>query len=111
MKNALFVRGGWTGHTPIESPDLFASLLEAQGFKVETSETLDVYEDADRMSALSLVVQSVSISNISSDQEQGLLKAVRAGDGFAGWHGGAIDSFRSNTEHQWMAGGQWVAHP
>jgi type 1 glutamine amidotransferase len=111
MKKALFVRGGWTGHTPVESTDLFASLLESKGFSVEKSDTLEVYQDADRMNALSLVVQSVSLSDISSDQEKGLLNAIRGGVGFAGWHGGAIDSFRSNTEYQWMTGGQWVAHP
>ncbi|MBU2437935.1 MAG: ThuA domain-containing protein, partial [Acidobacteria bacterium] len=31
--------------------------------------------------------------------------------GIAGWHGGLADSFRSNTEYQFMVGGQWVAHP
>ena len=31
--------------------------------------------------------------------------------GIAGFHGGIIDSFRQNTEYQWMTGGQWVAHP
>ncbi len=31
--------------------------------------------------------------------------------GIAGWHGGMGDSFRNNTEYQFMVGGQWVAHP
>jgi type 1 glutamine amidotransferase len=31
--------------------------------------------------------------------------------GFGGWHGGAGDSFRNNTDYQFMVGGQWVAHP
>lgn len=29
----------------------------------------------------------------------------------AGRHGGIGDSFRNNTEFQFMVGGQWVAHP
>lgn len=33
------------------------------------------------------------------------------GAAVAGWHGGMCDSFRTNTEYQFMTGGQWVAHP
>ncbi|HEX4713385.1 MAG TPA: ThuA domain-containing protein [Ktedonobacteraceae bacterium] len=44
-------------------------------------------------------------------QEHGLLEAVKAGAGLAGWHGCMADSFRQNTEYQFMVGGQWVAHP
>jgi type 1 glutamine amidotransferase len=36
---------------------------------------------------------------------------VKSGVGFGGWHGGAGDSFRNNTDYQFMVGGQWVAHP
>ena len=31
--------------------------------------------------------------------------------GMAGCHGGMGDSFRENTDWQFMVGGQWVAHP
>ena len=31
--------------------------------------------------------------------------------GLAGWHGGMCDSFRVDTEYQFMTGGQWVVHP
>ena len=27
------------------------------------------------------------------------------------WHGGLADSFRANTEYEFMVGGAWVAHP
>jgi uncharacterized protein len=36
---------------------------------------------------------------------------VKSGVGLGGWHGGMADSFRNNTEYQFMVGGQWVAHP
>jgi hypothetical protein len=51
------------------------------------------------------------MGTITPEQEAGLLDAVRSGVGIAGWHGGMGDSFRNNTEYQFMVGGQWVAHP
>jgi hypothetical protein len=51
------------------------------------------------------------MGQIDVKQEKSLLEAVRSGTGLAGWHGGTGDSFRSNTEFQFMVGGQWVAHP
>ena len=48
---------------------------------------------------------------ITPDQERGLLGAVRAGTGLAGWHGGMADAFRANPAYQFLVGGQWVAHP
>ena len=51
------------------------------------------------------------MGNITGEQAGGLVKAVRSGVGFAGWHGGMGDAFRDNTEYQFMVGGQWVAHP
>jgi len=39
------------------------------------------------------------------------LTAVKNGVGIAGCHGGFGDSFRSNTEYQYMVGGQFVSHP
>ena len=53
----------------------------------------------------------VTMSTITKEQESGLLAAIKSGVGLAGWHGGMADSFRDNTEYQWMVGGQWVAHP
>lgn len=111
MKRALMVWGGWDGHTPKESTELLKPSLEAEGFDVDVSDSLDVYTDAEEMNALDLVVQSVTMAEISAEQERGLLAAVKGGVGFAGWHGGAIDSFRKNTAYQWMTGGQFVTHP
>ena len=110
-KKALVVWGGWEGHTPKECAELFAPWLRQQGYAVEVSNTLDSYLDPDKMMSLSLVVPIWTGGEITREQEKGLLDAVASGVGIAGWHGGMCDSFRKNTEYQWMTGGQWVAHP
>ncbi|GAC1431727.1 MAG: ThuA domain-containing protein [Chloroflexota bacterium] len=111
MKRALMVWGGWEGHEPRQCVELFAPLLQAGGYDVEIADTLDAYLDAAKMQALDLIVPVWTMSTISKEQEQGLLSAVASGVGLAGWHGGMADSFRNNTEYQFMVGGQWVAHP
>lgn len=111
MKSALVVWGGWDGHEPKQCVDIVAPVLEKQGFKVEISDTLDSYLDTEKMMALSLVVPVWTMGSITGEQEKGLLDAIRSGVGIAGWHGGMGDSFRMNTEYQFMVGGQWVSHP
>ncbi|MCG2815806.1 MAG: ThuA domain-containing protein [Acidobacteriota bacterium] len=110
-KKALVVWGGWDGHEPRQCVDIFAPWLEKQGFEVTVSNSLDSYTDKTLMSSLDLIVQVYTMAQITGEQEKGLLDAVRSGIGIAGWHGGLADSFRSNTEYQFMVGGQWVAHP
>jgi len=111
MKSALMVWGGWEGHEPKQCVDIFAPFLQEQGFDVRIENTLDVYREGDYMQALSLVVPVWTMGQITPEQERGLLSAIRQGVGIAGWHGGMGDSFRNNTEYQFMVGGQWVAHP
>ncbi len=105
------VWGGWSGHEPKQCVERFAPALREAGFEVEISDTLDAYLDRSRMEALSLIVPCWTMDTIRPDQLDGLLDAVRAGVGIAGWHGGMADSFRQSTEYQFMVGGQWVAHP
>jgi len=111
MKKALLVWGGWSGHEPKQCVDIFAPYLQSQGYAVEVSDTLDVYLDKAKMASLALVVPVWTMGTITREQEAGLLEAVKGGVGIAGWHGGMGDSFRNNTEYQFMVGGQWVAHP
>ena len=111
MKKALIVWGGWEGHEPKKCSDIFAPLLEAAGFDVELSDTLDSYLNTEKMQQLSLVVPMWTMGTITREQEAGLLNAIKSGVGVAGWHGGMADAFRNNTDYQWMVGGQWVAHP
>jgi hypothetical protein len=111
MKSALFVWGGWEGHQPKQGVDIFAPILEEQGYKVEISDTLDVYLDEAKLNEFSLIVPAWTMGTITDAQERGLLTAVKQGVGIAGWHGCMGDSFRNNTNYQYMVGGQWVAHP
>ena len=108
---ALVVRGGWEGHTPVAITELFLPFLRGSGFTVEVSKTLDVYADADRMAATDLVVQCWTMGELTAEQSEGLVAAVRAGTGFAGWHGGVVDAFRGNLPYQLMTGGQFLMHP
>jgi len=111
MKQALMVWGGWDGHTPKASVELLAPLLAARGFEVRIFDNMTCYADKDLMAAQDLIVPCWTMGKIEKEQAQGLLAAVRAGTGLAGWHGGIIDSFRENCDYQWMTGSQWVAHP
>jgi hypothetical protein len=111
MKSALIVWGGWEGHEPKQGAELFASFLLSQGYKVEISASMDVYQDESKMRSLNLIVPIWTMGTITAEQEKGLLTAVQSGVGIAGWHGCMADSFRNNTEYQFMVGGQWVAHP
>ncbi len=110
-KKVLYVYGGWEGHDPKPSADLFVPWLNAEGAEVVVSDTLDRYTDIALMESLDLVIQIWTMGKITNEQEAGLLKAVKNGAGLAGWHGGIGDSFRENVEYQFMVGGQWVAHP
>jgi type 1 glutamine amidotransferase len=111
MKKALVVWGGWDGHEPKQTADIYAPILRSKGFDVEVCDTLDVYLDTEKLNALSLIVPIWTMGSITNEQERGLLNAIKSGVGVAGWHGGMGDSFRLNTEYQFMVGGQWVAHP
>lgn len=110
-KKALYVWGGWKGHEPQQSVDIFVPWMKSEGAEVIVSDSLDSYLDESLMESLDLVVQMWTMGKISKEQEAGLLKAIKGGAGLAGWHGGLGDSFRDNVEYQFMVGGQWVAHP
>lgn len=111
MKKALMVWGGWEGHEPKQCVDIFAPILQQEGFEVRISDTLEVYTERDYLRSLSLVVPVWTMGTITEEQERGLLAAVESGVGIAGWHGGMGDSFRNNCDYQFMVGGQWVVHP
>lgn len=110
-KKALIVWGGWEGHEPKKCVDIFAPWLVEQDFEVEISNTLDAYLDLEKLKKLDVIIQVYTQGTITGQQERNLLEAVKSGVGLAGWHGGLADSFRMNTEYQFMVGGQWVAHP
>ena len=110
-KKVLVVWGGWAGHEPKQTVDIFVPWLTGQGFDVEVANTLDAYLDAEKMKGLTLVVQAFTMGQITPQQEKGLLDAIRGGVGMAGWHGGMSDAFRASPEYEFMVGGSWAAHP
>jgi uncharacterized protein len=110
-RKALVVWGGWDGHQPKEVAEILTNQLRAHRFDVEVSDTLDAFLDAEALNALDLIVPVWTMGTITREQEGPLIAAVKSGVGIAGCHGGMCDSFRNNTEYQWMTGGQWVAHP
>jgi type 1 glutamine amidotransferase len=111
-KRALVVWGGWDGHQPKEVAELFHEILTQEGFEVEVSGSLEAFADEPKVRAQSLIVPVVTMSTITPEQRDPVLRAVREdGVGLAGCHGGMCDAFRQDTDWQFMTGGQWVAHP
>lgn len=110
-RNALVVRGGWEGHRPVEATDMFIPFLQENGFDVRVEDSNEVYADEAAMEATDLIVQSVTMSDISGDALKGLRRAVERGTGLAGWHGGIADSYRNSSDYLQLIGGQFATHP
>lgn len=111
MKQALIFQGGWDGHEPQLTSRRFAGLLEEAGFAVTVSDTLDCLADLDRLREMDLLVACWTMGEIPGDYTRNVAKAVGEEVGLAGCHGGMCDSFRQDTEWQFITGGQWVSHP
>ncbi|MFW6437875.1 MAG: ThuA domain-containing protein, partial [Armatimonadota bacterium] len=80
-------------------------------FDVEISDTLEAFEDEEKLKGLDLIVPQWTMGDITPEQLNPVLAAVESGVGIAGLHGGMGDAFRQSTQWQFMVGGQWVAHP
>lgn len=107
----LVVRGGWPGHQPVEQTNLLVPYLEGLGHSVQVSDDPSIYADASVMASVDLIVQYVSMGTLSDEALAGLRSAVAAGAGFAGWHGGIVDSFRGRPDYLQLTGGEFVEHP
>jgi type 1 glutamine amidotransferase len=111
-RKILFTYGGWNGHEPEKFVAYLEPWLKVEGAEVLLSDKLDPYTDKELMKSIDLVIQIFTMSQITKEQEAGLLEAIeKNGTGMAGWHGGMCDAFRNNPDYQYMTGGQWVAHP
>jgi type 1 glutamine amidotransferase len=84
--------------------------LSAAGFHVEVADSLDVYCDTVVMTEADLVVQCWSEGSLTEAQSKGLVDAVAAGTGFAGWHGGVLAAFQDRAYLR-MVGGVFLFHP
>lgn len=111
MKKALIFQGGWDGHEPQLTSKRFKNILTEQGFEVEISDTLDCLANLDELLKLDLIVACWTMGEIDHQYVENISKAVASGVGLAGCHGGMCDSFRQDTEWQFITGGQWVSHP
>lgn len=118
----LALAGGWKGH----DPEAFVAYLEGLlaevegGAELRVARSLDVLDDTAELAETDLVVPLWSsmgsrhdraLGDMTPAQERNLLAAVRAGTGFAGWHGQMADAFRDHPSYHFMIGGQFVAHP
>lgn len=110
MKKALIFQGGWHGHEPKQVADILAGILKEEEFEVKVTDTLETLEQED-LTKYDLIVPNWTQDTIKRSQLNPLLDAVAQGTGLAGLHGGMADSFRMETDYQFMVGGQWVAHP
>jgi len=111
MRKALIFQGGWDGHEPQLTSKRFGGLLEREGFNVSIRDNLDCLKDVQALMELDLIVACWTMDEIEWDYVVNVSKAVGAGVGLAGCHGGMCDAFRNNTEWQFITGGQWVSHP
>ena len=109
-KNALIVWGGWEGHQPGECARLVAKSLLEDGFAVIKAGETSAFADPN-LGRFDLIVPIFTMGKITESEAKNLCATVESGTGLAGFHGGMGDSFRSNTDYQFLTGGQWVAHP
>jgi type 1 glutamine amidotransferase len=110
-RSALIVYGGWEGHQPYEFTQLIRRHLQGRGYQVTASDSLETYDDGERLKEYDLIVPMWTMGELTKNQEQALLAAVESGVGLGGWHGGMGDAFRRNLDYNMMVGGQFVSHP
>ena len=110
-KNILVVYGGWEGHKPKLFAEKIASWLKEKKANVYISDTTSIYDNTKLMEKLDLIIQHITMSEISENQIDNLTKTIKNGAGLAGCHGGLGDSFRNDVDFQYMVGGQFVKHP
>jgi type 1 glutamine amidotransferase len=110
MREALIVWGGWPGHEPEQGAHIVKDMLEREGFAVRLETTTAAFADP-AIAQLSLIVPIYTMAKIGKEEAKALAAAVEGGVGLGGYHGGMGDAFRESTDYQFVAGGQWVAHP
>lgn len=108
---ALITWGGWDGHEPDLVADLFANMLRNHSFNVDVFDSLECFDDAERLKGYDLIIPVWTMSDLTRERAVNVSDAVARGTGIAGCHGGMCDAFRSNVLWQFMTGANWVAHP
>ena len=108
---AIIFHGGWEGHEPTRCAERFAQALGERGYEVERFDSMEVLDDADHLQAADLIFPIWTVGTLTKERETNLAKAVRAGSGLGGFHGGMGDAFRGSITYEWMVGGHFVGHP
>lgn len=111
MKKAIIFQGGWDGHEPVLVSNRFAEILRKNEYEVKVYDSLDCLADVNELKKLDLIVSCWTMGEIDNQYVKNISEAIGEGVGLAGCHGGMCDSFRQNTEWQFITGGQWVSHP
>ena len=111
MKKALIFQGGWDGHEPKLTSKRFAEMLERNGISAEIYDNHECFADLEKLLTYDLIVACWTMGTMEGQYSRNISEAVARGVGLAGCHGGMCDAFRSDTEWQFMTGGQWVSHP
>jgi type 1 glutamine amidotransferase len=107
-KRALIPWGGWAGHRPEEGANIVAQILSDDGFDVTLTPDYAAFADA---ATFDLVVPVITNDQIDTALVHSLTRAVRAGTGLAGYHGGLAASFHSAVRFHYLCGLHWVGHP
>lgn len=110
-RTALITWGGWDGHEPEKVAAIFESILSDAGIATEVTDSLDCFDDPDRLKTYDLIVPVWTMSELTRERAVNVSEAVARGTGLAGCHGGMCDAFRANVLWQFMTGANWVAHP
>lgn len=113
-RTCLIVRGGWHGHDPVGTSEIFIPELERLGYRVDVLDvftTPEVYADREAMARYDLVVQCITGGEITGPELEGLRRAVAAGTGLAGWHGGLLGAFDATPAYLQLIGMRFAAHP
>lgn len=109
--NVLIFRGGWDGHEPVPVSERFARIMEKHGYSCRIYDDQEALKDLELVMAQDLIIPCWTMGTIDRTARENIVKAVAAGTGLAGCHGGMCDAFRDDVEWQFMTGGQWVSHP
>ncbi|MBD5459647.1 MAG: hypothetical protein HDR26_01705 [Lachnospiraceae bacterium] len=110
-KKVLIFQGGWDGHEHALVAASFAAIMEKHGYLCEIHSDQKILLDRDHVMEMDLIIPCWTMGDIEPAARENIAKAVAAGCGLAGCHGGMCDAFRNDTEWQFMTGGQWVSHP
>ncbi len=108
---ALIVYGGYQPHTPAETARTLGDALTDTGCKVRMEESLEILANSRVLRNTDLLVPVWTMGELTPEMWKSVDKAVRAGMGVAGTHGGMGDAFRSSLDWQWLTGGHFVGHP